>query len=105
MVQRTLSKRIYGVIGLMLIYGNTPRDIMKMMWRRKIKLLSVVLVIAVAVMLTGCGTANKKGGSMSEFFKAIGSGDISVIKEKFKGAKDKEDGSWDQIEHNSTGVE
>ena len=89
----------------MLIYGNTPSDIRAMIWRRRYRFLSVFAVIVIAVMLTGCGTANKKGGSMSEFFKAIGSGDISVIKEKFKGAKDKEDGSWDQIEHNSTGVE
>jgi len=42
----------------MLIYGNTPRDIMKMMWRRKIKLLSITVVIAVAVMLTGTAKAD-----------------------------------------------
>jgi Holliday junction resolvasome RuvABC DNA-binding subunit len=34
---------------------------------------------------------------MSEFWKAIASGDISVLK-KIKGAGDKEDGSWDSIE-------
>ena len=42
----------------MLIYGNTPRDIMKMMWRRKIKLLSITVVIAVVVMLTGTAKAD-----------------------------------------------
>ena len=42
----------------MLIYGNTPRDIMKMIWRRKIKLLSITVVIAVAVMLTGTAKAD-----------------------------------------------
>ena len=42
----------------MLIYGNTPKDIMKMMWRRKIKLLSIIVVIAVAVMLTGTAKAD-----------------------------------------------
>ena len=42
----------------MLIYGNTPKDIMKMMWRRKIKLLSITVVIAVAVMLTGTAKAD-----------------------------------------------
>ena len=44
----------------MLIYGNTPRDIMKMMWRRRIKMLSIIVVIAVAVMLMGCTVAGKK---------------------------------------------
>ena len=105
MVPGTLSKRIHGVIGLMIIYGHSGQDIRRAVWRRRYKFISILAVIVVAVMLTGCGTAKKKGGAMAEFFKAIGSGDISTIKEKFKGAKDKEDGSWDQIEHNSTGVE
>ena len=43
----------------MLIYGNTPKDIMEMMWRRRIKMLSIIVVIAVAVMLIGC-TAKPK---------------------------------------------
>ena len=42
----------------MLIYGNTPKDIMKMMWRRRIKLLAIIVVIAVAVMLTGTAKAD-----------------------------------------------
>ena len=79
----------------MLIYGNTPKDIGRMMWRRRYKFLSVIAVIGLLVCLTGCGTA--KQNSMSEFFKAIGSGDISVLK-KLKGAEDKDDGSWDSIE-------
>ncbi len=90
----------------MLIYGNTPREIRAMIWRRKNKFILAFAVIFAVVLLTGCGTANKKTNAMSEFFKAIGSGDISVIKEKFKGAKEKDDGSWDEvIEKNSTGVE
>ena len=80
----------------MLIYGNTPRDIRAMIWRRRYRFVSVFAVIGLLICLTGCGTA--KQNSMSEFFKAVGSGDISVIKEKFKGAEDKEDGSWDSIE-------
>ena len=80
----------------MLIYGNTPRDIRAMIWRRRYKFVSVFAVIGLLICLTGCGTARQN--SMGEFFKAIGSGDISVIKEKFKGAEDKEDGSWNSIE-------
>ena len=60
----------------MLIYGNTPRDIMKMMWRRRIKMLSIIVVIAVAVMLMGCTTAKKAtpklGEGLNKFWDAIG---------------------------------
>ena len=97
MVPRTLSKRIHGVIRLMIIYGHSGQDIRRAIWRRRYKFLSMFAVILIAVMLTGCGTAKQKGGAMSEFFKALGSGDISVLK-KLKGAKDKKDGSWDSIE-------
>jgi len=60
----------------MLIYGNTPRDIKNMMWRRRYKLLAIVTVIAVAVMLMGC-TATKKvtpklGEGLNKFWDAIG---------------------------------
>ena len=80
----------------MIIYGHSGQDIRRAMWRRRYKFVSVIAVIGLLICLTGCGTA--KQNSMSEFFKAIGSGDISVIKEKFKGAEDKEDGSWDSME-------
>jgi len=80
----------------MIIYGHSGQDIRRAMWRRRYKFLSVIAVIGLLVTLTGCGTA--KQNSMGEFFKALGSGDISAIKEKFKGAEDKEDGSWDSIE-------
>ena len=89
--------RIHGVVGLMLIYGNTPGDIVRMIMRRKYKLLTVAVLVVVAVMLVGCGTA-KNGNTMTEFFKVLGTGDISAIKEKLKGAKEKEDGSWDSID-------
>ena len=78
MVHRTLSKRIWSFVRLMLIYGNTPRDIMKMMWRRKIKLLSIVAVIALAVMLMGCSVGDKKVNpplqALDKFWKTLGSG-------------------------------
>jgi len=89
----------------MIIYGHSGQDIRRAIWQRKYKFLSVFAVIVIAVMLTGCGTANKKTNAMSEFFKAIGSGDLSVIKEKFKDSKDRDDGSWDEVVQDSTGVE
>ena len=62
----------------MLIYGNTPRDIMRMMWRRRIKLLSIVMAVAVAVMLMGCTIGNKKINpplqALDKFWDTLGSG-------------------------------
>ena len=61
----------------MLIYGNTPKDIMKMMWRRRIKMLSIIVVIAVAVMLMGCTIGNKKISpplqALDKFWDTLGS--------------------------------
>ena len=96
MVRGTLPGRIHGVIGLMIIYGNSGQDIRRMIWRRKYKLLIISLVILVAMMLTGCGTAKPKN-TMTEFWKAIVSGEISPLK-TIKGAEEKEDGSWDSME-------
>ena len=59
MVQRTLSKRIYGVIGLMIIYGHSGQDIRRMLWRRKFKLLTVAVILIGAVALVGCGQVPK----------------------------------------------
>ena len=41
-----------------------------------------VLIIAIT-MLTGCQSIKEKSSAMSDFFKAIGSGDTSVLK-KYK---------------------
>ena len=80
MVQEILSKRIHGVIGLMLIYGNTPRDITAMIWRGRYKFISVFAVIVIAVMLTGCGTAQKKFDlkALDQFWDTLGSGKNST---------------------------
>ena len=60
MVQGALSKRIHGVIGLMIIYGHSGQDIRRMIWRRKFKLLTVVVIILGAVALMGCSQVPKK---------------------------------------------
>ena len=68
----------------MLIYGNTPRDIMKMMWRRRIKMLSIIVVIAVAVMLMGCTVGSKKVNpplqALDMIWKKLGSGEKETNK-------------------------
>ena len=60
MVQRALSKRIHGVIGLMIIYGHSGQDIRRMIWRRRFKLLTVAVIIFGAVALMGCSQVPKK---------------------------------------------
>ena len=80
MVPGTLSKRIHGVIGLMLIYGNTPKEIRAMIWRRRYRFVSVFAVIVIAVMLTGCGTAEKKFDlkALDQLWDTLGSGKNST---------------------------
>ena len=81
MVPEALSKRIHGVIGLMLIYGNTPRDIMALIWRRRYKFLNVIAVIVIAVMLAGCSTAKGKNielKALDKFWDTLGSGKNST---------------------------
>jgi len=62
----------------MLIYGNTPGDIMKMMWRRRAKLLTVIVAIVIAVMMMGCTVGNKKVSpplmALDKFWDTLGSG-------------------------------
>ena len=74
----------------MLIYGNTPRDIMIMMWRRRYKVLSVIAVIVIALMLMGCSIGNRKVSpplqALDKFWDPLGSGK-------------------DKTKQNSTGVE
>tara|TARA_B100001057_G_scaffold419415_1_gene439163 strand:- start:373 stop:597 length:225 start_codon:yes stop_codon:yes gene_type:complete len=69
----------------MLIYGNTPRDIRQMMWRRRYKLLSIVMVIAVAVILMGCTIGNKKINpplqALDKFWETLGSGENKTKKD------------------------
>ena len=62
----------------MLIYGNTPSDIRKMIWRRKFKLLTVAVLILIAVTLMGCTVGNKKISpplqALDKFWDTLGSG-------------------------------
>ena len=69
----------------MLIYGNTPRDIRRMIWKKKYKLLTTILVIAVAVMLMGCTIGNKKISpplqALDKFWDTLGSGEDKTKKD------------------------
>ena len=57
----------------MLIYGNTPKEIRAMIWRRRYKFILAFAVIVAVVVLTGCGTAeNKKIELTAELFSVDG---------------------------------
>ena len=56
----------------MLIYGNTPSDIRKMIWRRKFKLLTVAVLIFGAVALLGCSKPKPKLNALDKFWDALG---------------------------------
>ena len=47
------------------------------------------------ILLSQCSTAKQKGTAMSDFFKAIGSGDTSIL-DKFKKHKTKE-AEWEEV--------
>jgi len=44
----------------MLIYGNTPKEIRAMIWRRRNKFILAFAVVFAVIVLTGCGTAENK---------------------------------------------
>ena len=59
----------------MLIYGNTPKEIRAMIWRRRYKFILAFAVIIVVVGLTGCGTAENKKielKALDQFWDALG---------------------------------
>ena len=81
MVQRALSKRIHGVIGLMIIYGHSGQDIRRAIWRRRYRFLSLFAVIVAVVLLTGCGTAKDKKielKALDQFWERLATGKDST---------------------------
>ena len=84
MVPEALSKRIHGVARLMLIYGNTPDDIKKMILRRKYKLITIAVILIGAFVLIGC-TAKPKDElkALDKFWDTLGGKTENLI-EKVK---------------------
>ena len=70
----------------MLIYGNTPGDIMAMIWRRRYKFISIFAVIVIAVMLTGCAIGNRKVSpplqALDKFWDALGGNNKDLVEKK-----------------------
>ena len=81
MVPEALSKRIHGVIGLMIIYGHSGQDIRRAIWRRRYKFLSVFAVMVAVVLLTGCGTPKDKKielKALDQFWERLATGKNST---------------------------
>ena len=83
MVPEALSKRIYGVIGLMIIRGHSGQDIRRMLWRRRFKLLTVAVIIFGAVALMGCTKPKPKLNALDKFWDTLG-GNTKDLVEKTK---------------------
>ena len=59
----------------MIIYGHSGQDIRRAIWRRRYKFILVFAVIVIAVVLTGCGTAENKKielKALDQFWDALG---------------------------------
>jgi hypothetical protein len=82
-VPEALSKRIYGVIGLMIIYGHSGQDIRRMIWRKRYKLLTVAVIIFGAVALMGCSKPKSKLNALDSFWDTLGGKKTDLI-EKIK---------------------
>ena len=65
----------------MLIYGNTPSDIRKIIWKNKWKVFGMVgaVVLVVGLASTKAQAEEKKElTALEQFFDALGSGNIPV---------------------------
>jgi hypothetical protein len=76
----------------MLIYGNTPKDIMRIMRNRKWRTLGViVMVILIGLAFTGCTIGSKKVNpplmALDKFWDTLGSGDNKTKKDLVEEAK------------------
>ena len=65
----------------MLIYGNTPRDIMRMMWERKFKFLTIAVLIFIAVTLTGCSKPKPTLNALDKFWDTLGGKTTDLVEE------------------------
>ena len=65
----------------MLIYGNTPRDIMNMMWKRKYKFLTIAVLIFIAVTLIGCSKPKPTLNALDKFWDTLGGKTTDLVEE------------------------
>ena len=56
----------------------------------------LVIFLFLVLLLLGCQSVKEKQSAMAEFWNAIGSGDLKVLK-KYKKSKEIDDGSWEEV--------
>jgi hypothetical protein len=66
----------------MMFYGNTPRDIMRMMWKRKFKFLTIAVLIFIAVTLIGCTKPAPKLKALDQFWDTLGGKALTKSKDE-----------------------
>ena len=54
------------------------------------------ILILFLITLSGCQNINEKKTSMSDFWKALGTGNIDILKKTDKN-QEQDDGSWEEI--------
>ena len=55
------------------------------------------IVILFSILLAGCQTVKEKTSAMGDFFDAIGSGDLKLLK-KHKKTSEEDDKDWEEVE-------
>ena len=60
--------------------------------------LKTIGIAGLIIVVSGCQTVKQKSSAMSDFFKAIGSGDISILKKYKKKQDSTEDIDWNELE-------
>jgi len=55
-------------------------------------------IAGLIIVISGCQSAKQKSSAMSDFFKAIGSGDISILKKYKKKQDSTEEVDWEELE-------
>ena len=53
---------------------------MKMMWRRRVRLLSIMVIVAVAVMLIGCTKPKPRLNALNTFWDTLGGKTTDLVK-------------------------
>jgi len=65
----------------MIIRGHSGQDIRRMIWRRKFKLLTVAVLIAIAVTLMGCTKPKPTLNALDKFWDTLGGKTTDLVEE------------------------
>ncbi len=63
----------------------------------------ILVLLGIVIALTGCQSVKEENLAVEEFFKAIGSGDVSFLKKYKKKQVGYDDKSWEEIDKTMEG--